>query len=77
LIAYPLITQKSADFQLFVKIIEIIKRKDHLTFSGLQEIVNLKASMNLGLSDELKALFPNTVPTFRPKVNFKGIPDSN
>jgi len=33
--------------------------------------------MNLGLSDELKALFSNTVPAFRPKVDFKGIPDSN
>jgi LAGLIDADG DNA endonuclease family protein len=74
---YPLLTQKRADFELFVKIIEIIKRKEHISFNGLQEIVNLKASLNLGLTDSLKSSFPNTVAVPRPKVIFKGIPDPN
>ena len=74
---YPLLTQKRADFELFVKIIEIIKRKEHISFNGLQEIVNLKASLNLGLTDSLKSSFPNTIAVPRPKVIFKGIPDPN
>jgi LAGLIDADG endonuclease len=74
---YPLLTQKRADFELFVKIIEIIKRKEHISFNGLQKIVNLKASLNLGLTDSLKSAFPNTVAIPRPKVSFKEIPDPN
>jgi hypothetical protein len=54
---------------------EIMNRKEHLTSEGLQEIINLKASMNLGLSDELKVVFPNTKQVSRPKVEFEGIPD--
>jgi hypothetical protein len=55
---YPLQTQKKADFILFKKIVGIIHRKEHLTSNGIQEIVNLKASLNLGVSDYLKAIFP-------------------
>jgi hypothetical protein len=33
--------------------------KEHLTLSGLQKIVNLKASLNNGLSKSLKEAFPN------------------
>ena len=77
LTTYPLLTQKQADFELFVKIIEIIKRKEHISFNGLQEIVNLKASLNLGLTDSLKASLPNTVAVPRPKIKFKAIPDPN
>lgn len=51
---YPLLTQKSADFFFFKQIIDLINNKAHLTVEGLNQIVNLKASMNLGLSDKLK-----------------------
>lgn len=74
---YPLISQKRADFELFKRIVEIIHNKEHLTLTGLQKIVNLKASLNLGNSSELKALFPDTVPVARPVVEFAGIPDPN
>jgi hypothetical protein len=51
---YPLITQKRVDFEFFKQIVEKMKRKEHLTMGGLQEIVNIKASMNFGvLSDNL------------------------
>jgi hypothetical protein len=30
--------------------------------------VSIRASINKGLSDELKAAFPNTIPTPRPEV---------
>lgn len=73
LTSYPLLTQKKADFELFKRIIEIIKRKEY--FSNLQEIVNLKASLNLGISNELKAFFPKTIAIPRPNVNINKIPD--
>ena len=31
---------------------------------GLMEIVAIKASLNLGLSDELKSAFPNIIPLY-------------
>lgn len=72
---YPLVSQKRADFELFKQIVELINNKEHLTPAGLQKIVNLKASLNLGNSGELKALFPNTIPVARPLVKFTGIPN--
>ena len=65
-IKYPLITQKLADFLLFKRVVHMANAKEHLTMKGLQKIVSLKASINLGLNDELKAAFPNTVPALRP-----------
>jgi hypothetical protein len=37
-----------------------VLKKEHLTIEGLQKIINIKASMNLGLSgrSSLKAAFP-------------------
>jgi len=74
---YPLISKKRADFELFKRIVELVNNKEHMTPAGLQEIINLKASLNLGNTGELKALFPNTVPAPRPLVHFTGIPDPN
>lgn len=58
-----------------------MNRKEHLTKEGLQQIINIRASINLGLSDKLKTDFPNTwryaPPVNIPAVEFKGIPDSN
>ncbi len=65
---YPLITKKQADFLIFKQIIDLIKCKDHLTIKGLQQIVNLRASMNNGLPVSLKVAFPNTIPVQRPFV---------
>jgi hypothetical protein len=45
-----------------------MKKKEHLTLEGIQKIVNLKASLNKGLSDELKVAFPKTIPMQRPLV---------
>jgi len=49
---YPLITQKKADFVIFKRILEIVSSKGHLDNEneegGLQEIVNLRAALNLG-----------------------------
>lgn len=72
---YPLVSQKRADFETFAKTIDILINKGHLNKDGLQDIANLKASLNLGLSDSLKYYFPNTKYIPRPFVNFDGIPD--
>ena len=71
---YPLITQKKADFELFKRIIYKMVIGEHLSFKGLQEIVNIRASLNLGLSDLLKTNFPNTVPVNRPQIENITIP---
>lgn len=68
---YPLITQKHADFLLFRDVFELIKIKAHLTHEGLKQIVAIKASHNLGLSDKLKLAFPNVAPVSRPIVKNK------
>lgn len=67
-VKYPLISQKLADFLLFKSVVDMVNSKEHLTTKGLQKIVSLKASMNLGLNDELKAAFPDTVTILRPLV---------
>ena len=51
-----------------------MQRREHLTTSGLQEIIKLRASLNLGLSDELKAAFPKIIPVNKPKVENQIIP---
>ena len=65
---YPLITQKKGDFILFKEIILKLVKGEHLSANGLQEIVNIRGSLNLGLSDSLKTVFPNTVPVNRPLI---------
>lgn len=72
---YTLLTQKKADFILFEKVVNLINRKEHLTIEGLQKIVAIKASLNLGLSDELKLAFPNIVPVNKPVILDQNIRD--
>jgi hypothetical protein len=77
---------KSCRFYLFKQVTEVLpeapKRwlmtnKAHLKTEGIQEIINIKASMNLGLSEELKSNFINMVPVQRPTIKTTNIPDSN
>jgi len=72
-VEYPLITHKSSDFLLFKQAFDLIKCKKHLTLEGLQEIVNIKASMNTEVS---LSAFPNTIPVLRPSVPLKNSIDS-
>lgn len=74
---YPLITQKKIDYDLFKKVALIMQQKQHLTPEGLLEIVKLKASLNLGLTDTLKLAFPEVrVEIPRPIVTDQKIPHS-
>lgn len=67
---YPLMTKKKEDFILFKEAMDIVKKGEHLNPEGLQKIVNIRASINLGLSDRLKEAFPDTVPVESPVVHF-------
>jgi len=58
---YPLLTQKGADLELFKQIVDKMNRKEHLTAEGLQEIANLKASMNFGLETVEKPIIKDPV----------------
>jgi len=71
---YPLISQKAADYLLFKQVVELISNKAHLTTEGLNRIVNIKASMNLGLSDTLKSEFVGFTPVERPIIITDNIP---
>ena len=72
---YPLITQKWSDYQLFKQAVELVVRKEHLTPEGLQKIVSIRAVLNKGLSEDLRAAFPGVVPSIRPQVQNRTIPD--
>lgn len=74
---YPLQTQKTADFMLFKKAINIMLNKGHLSIEGLHRIINIKASMNLGLNDKLKSEFSNNFPVERLKFLIDNIPNPN
>jgi len=72
-----LLTKKRGDFILFTYIIGLLNSKEQATSVGLQKIINIRASMNQGLSSNLKIVFPNTNPIARPIINFQGIPHPN
>nr|YP_009690204.1 LAGLIDADG homing endonuclease [Porodaedalea pini]QEG56984.1 LAGLIDADG homing endonuclease [Porodaedalea pini] len=67
---YTLLSQKAADFELFKQIVNFINTKVHLTDVGLLQIINIRASMNLGLSDLQKSEFINYKPVPRPIINY-------
>lgn len=64
---YPLISHKRGDYLLWREVVLMLKSGQHLLMEGLQAIVNIRASINLGLSEDLKAAFPSTIPVPRPK----------
>jgi hypothetical protein len=66
---YSLITQKRADFELFKRVVAIRQSGRHVILEGIQDIVNIRASMNKGLTEELKTAFPKTIPVIRPIVS--------
>ena len=55
----------------------MLNNKAHLSNQGLNQIINIKASMNLGLSDFLKSEFNKFTPVKRQIIKTESIPDSN
>ena len=45
---FKLRSEKSKDFKIFRKIAEIVKKKEHLTLSGIKKILKLRHPMNYG-----------------------------
>lgn len=74
---FPLHSQKAADFELFKQIVYLINTKVHLTDVGLLQIINIRGSMNLGLSDLQKSKFINYKPVPRPMVKYTEILNSH
>gem|GEM_PF-305012 len=73
---YPLLTQKGADFLNFEQIVELMNKGAHLTINGLQQVINIRASMNTGLSEIIKSEFSNTIkPVKRGIIQSNIIPD--
>lgn len=75
--AYPLLTNKRADFLLFKEVPELMNSGEHLTKEGLAKIVNIKASMSKGLSEQLKEQFLDVVPVQRPVIEISPSDVSN
>jgi len=74
---YCLLTQKAGDFILFRNIVKLMNNKNHLSIVGLNKIINIKASMNIGLSNILKENFNSIVPVEKPFIKTEYIPDPN
>lgn len=74
---YPLLTQKRGDFLLWAQVLYLVKNKEHNTLVGLTKIIALKASLNKGLNEELKAVFPTIVPVERSQFGNQLIQDPN
>lgn len=72
---YPLISQKKADYLLWKEAIQILANKEHLNQKGIEKLLALRSSLNLGLSPSLKTRFPGIIPVARPKVEIKNIPN--
>jgi hypothetical protein len=75
---YPLITQKRADYLLFKQGIGLLLNDQaRSSIEGVNKILSLKASMNLGLSPMLKINFPTVLPLLRSEVCGLSIKDPN
>jgi hypothetical protein len=55
---YTLISKKSIDYLLFKQIVLLMLNEGHHSLEGIKKIVNIRASLNTGLSDGLKEAFP-------------------
>lgn len=66
---YPLMTYKLVYFNLWVKVLEIIERGDHLTDEGLKNIIEIKAAFKEGLNSKLSDLYPNITPVSAPEYS--------
>jgi hypothetical protein len=74
---YPLLTQKAADFILFEQVVELMNNGAHLTLEGLHKIINIKASLNLGISEIIKSEFSEIKPVKITIIQTTNISDSN
>src|SRR5204863_8221313 len=74
---YSLLTQKAADFILFKEVVKLMNNKEHLSIEGIQKIISIKSSMNLGISDFNNSEFKIYIPVKRPIILIKNILNFN
>lgn len=60
---------------LFKDVILKMKNGKHLEAEGLQDIINIRATLNRGLTPLLEEAFPGCIPVPRPLVENPQIPD--
>lgn len=65
---YPLQTKKRADYLLF-KEAAFIKYYDKKNYN-IEKLINIRASMNRGLTKSLRIKYPNIISVNRPEVEF-------
>lgn len=65
---YTLITNKYKDFIIFKQIVSLMSENKHTTLEGLKEILEYRASLNWGLSKNLKESFPSIVSVKRVEI---------
>lgn len=73
---YPLVTAKKIDYTLFKESFNIIKLNEHLTEKGISKLIEIKSSLNKGLSEKLKHKFSGVDLFERVEFKFEGIPSS-
>nr|YP_010365096.1 hypothetical protein M1I11_mgp161 [Exserohilum turcicum]UOU81322.1 hypothetical protein [Exserohilum turcicum] len=73
---YPLVTAKKLDYALFKQSFNIIKLNEHLTEKGISKWIEIKSSLNKGLSEKLKHNFSEIDLLERVEFKFEGIPSS-
>jgi len=59
---HPLTTKKHSHYLLLKKIVLSMLNKEHDFLEGIEKIVKLRVSLNLGLSSDLNKAFSNTIP---------------
>jgi len=64
---YPLISKKRIDYELFKQAIDLINLKEHKV--DIIKFINIRASINKGLTPILKSSFDNIIPVKKPDVN--------
>lgn len=71
---YPLQGMKKLDYDLWVQCAELVLNKEHLQKEGLYKILSIKSVLNKGLSDKLKAIFPDVKAIDKPIFEVVDIP---
>lgn len=71
---YPLQGMKKLDYDLWVQCAELVLNKEHLQKEGLYKILSIKSVVNKGLSDKLKAIFPDVKAIDKPIFEVEDIP---
>jgi len=74
--SYPLVTVKRLDYDLFKQSFNMIKLNEHLTEQGISKLIEIKTSLNKGLSEKLINSFSEISLLKRVDFKFDGIPSS-